>query len=251
MHYVWTRIALTSAEVDLNTSRLGDLSDEDMAQNIVLWLTRSSKFYEQQTVDVPFKVLLQASERYRHVVESFQWPEYTELVYDEAHALTWAAHNLTDGEQCTFSRLDSDDSFSVDLFEMLDGTIDCDHILVYHTYRQYNTVTGELTRMQHHYAPMFATRYIKHWSPISEEGLVAMNGKGNHENCQLTGVVGNHATYPSHELAVSAHGCFAMQRITGRNVASRFGVIGRDRMEVVPLCDRLDPRFVGYEERIK
>jgi hypothetical protein len=241
MHYIWTRLALAAEQVDRNARRVGHLSDERMNENILLWRDKASQFYYHQTVDAPFKVLLQASECYRHIIESYdQWPEFAEFVYDEEHVLTWAAHNLADGECCSVSRLDADDSFSCDWLEFAEGHLGLDILMMYGYHRQYNTETGELSRMLFHGAPMFATRFVKAWEPVSNPHALV------HGNCQLTGAIGNHGKYPSYRGSRYARGCFAMQRITGKNTASAWGVVGNSRLDDMKLCDRKDPAFVGY-----
>jgi len=242
MHYVWTRLALAAEQVDANARRRGHLSDEQINENILLWRDKASAFYHHQTVKAPFKVLLQASECYRHIIESYsEWPEFAEFVYDEEHVLTWAAHNLADGECCSVSRLDADDSFSCGWLEFAETILGDDILVMYGHHRQFNTETQELSRVLYHRAPMFATRFIHAWEPVTNPHALV------HEECQLTGAIGNHGKYPNYSgLKAYAPGCFAMQRITGKNTASAWGVVGNSRVVDMKLCDMKDPAFVGY-----
>lgn len=241
MHYFWTRLAVDSHLVNQKIERR---PDDVTARAIELWLNRSSKFYEGQTVDAPFKVMLMVSESYKHVWSAYKFPPYAELttlqVYD------WGPRVIESGAEVTLTRLDCDDSYSVDLFEFL-ATLPGyrQHLRVlYYWMRQYHVATRRMTAPVLTAAPQFCSIYYPAFPEVKPTRDDGKPGKPTMETtAPFYGIVGNHGKFPQ-QPHIDAPGCYALMRETGYNVVNRCG--SRLKGSPVPVTwDRVpDPRFI-------
>jgi len=235
-HYFFTRIACDARTI-YPKSRIR--SDAEIRQIIGTWLDYSREFYHSQTVRVPFQVMLRYSNMYRQTVKDFSWPDYCDL--HPGWLNEWAAANIPVGEECTLSRVDADDSYSVDFMEYLEQLKYPKRTLILHKkIKQLRVDTGEWTNVMTHRSPMFATIYFPSWPGFEY--------KDRHGNMDvMEGIQGNHGKYRTvpHETSPK---CFALMRITGRNAANRWKTLGVRNINDVTVTKEPDPRFVGYEK---
>lgn len=135
IHYVFTNLACQYSQLQDVTPRSRLRADrrahfsrtaaatsfsrtfEETERSIRLWFDEASLFYERQTLQEPFCVVLRYHEDYADVVRSFDYPEWAELSLD-SHDL-WLRKHVPVGQACALSRVDSDDSFSNDYFAYL------------------------------------------------------------------------------------------------------------------------------------
>lgn len=253
MHYVWTRIAVLPSAV---TKGLEPRTPERIAWDCRFWLDYSSKFYERQTKDVPFTVCLMHHDTYADVLRQFDWPKYVKLVNQECS--DWFAENIKPGERVTLTRIDSDDSYSVDFFEYLDSFDFPARVLALHKLqRQYDVLGRRLSQPVYHERPAFATIYYPSFPVIDGDranGTTLLLAHDPDPTCKTPGVgiaggpfygvIGNHGRYPQ-TPHVTTPGCHVLHRLTGQNPVSRLGVLGW-RTVVLKWEECLDPRFVGY-----
>ena len=218
IHYFWTRVAQDTAAINKRLPVRTAVQHEAACR---MWLDHSSKFYEHQTLDRPFKVVLGHSERWRPVIDSFFWPAYVE--HTTLDICTWLQCNATVGQQCTISRVDADDSFSLDLIAMLEQTMGPRTertMMLYHWLKHYDMTRGLVSKPIRHLCPQFATVYFPEF-PKTHPDQTRKHVPGN----PFYGVVGNHGNY-TQQPYIEPDGCYALLRLTGINAINRWGTIG-------------------------
>ena len=228
--YFFTRVALKSSEVSAKIR--GPLNDDEIGRYCEMWIKESSKFYEHQTVDREFRVVLRYSAFYQHVVDSFSWPDYSELT--RLRPNEWLEQNAAAGPTC-LSRVDADDSYSFDFMELMEqaGT---EGMFLHKRIRQLNTRTGQLTKPMRHKSPMFGSLRFPHFDPAKTDWAIT-----HRKPAWLKGVLGDHGKFHT-ETHCELHLPVALMRITGWNQSNRMGLMGRT-WNVIEYEDKLDPRF--------
>lgn len=241
-HYFWTRIAVDSHLVNQKIPRR---SHEDTEKAIALWHSQASKFYERQTVSANFTVCLMYSPSYQYLMDCFQWPDYVQLTTLQCY--DWFPRHVRPGAEVTMSRLDCDDSFSIDLFEYLNELpklYDKHTLILYFWVRQYHVARRQLTKPLFFKTPQFATIYYPEFprlEPVKDDGRPGK--KTMFPTAPFYGIVGNHGKYPQ-QPHVDAPGVYALMRETGINVVNKVGSVGRGMVRP-EFESRPDPRFVG------
>jgi hypothetical protein len=199
---------------------------------IKLWLEKASLFYTRQTAPLDFRVVLLYDDRYADVVSEFTYPVWSCLSTDSV--TQWL--NAHASGPVTLTRIDADDSFSVDFFDYLRSLSFQERTLIlYKRLRHYDISRRILSEELWHPSPHFATLYFPDLPKLDE-----------HENAGrgiLRGIHGDHSTYHRHAHVVPEK-CYALARITGRNIYNRYGLIMASHKHPKPAC--LDDRFVGY-----
>jgi len=235
IHYFWTRIALDTTAIN---KTLPVRTAVQHAAACRMWLRHSRKFYENQTVHQPFRVVLGYSEKWKPVLDGFNWPDYVR--FTTLDICDWLRENATVGVPTTISRVDADDSYSLDLFEMLEAIMSPRverTMMLYHWVKQYDMVRGLVGKPIRHLCPQFATVYFPQF-PMTNARQTVRHIPGN----PFYGVVGNHGRYIDQPY-VEPPGCYALLRLTGQNAINRWGTIGHGI--VPPEIDKTaDPRFI-------
>jgi hypothetical protein len=99
-----------------------DCIEDRISDIIKYWLVHASRFYTQQTIDHPFKVMLVYDPMYENTVKQFNFPSWVELTTDiKIDRLGTHSKFLSqyDNSKLSVSRIDADDWFSNDYFEYL------------------------------------------------------------------------------------------------------------------------------------
>lgn len=230
MHLFFTRLAVRAGAVARGRR---DRSPENIRRYVDLWHDAASAFYARQTVRSDFRVVLFYDSLYEAVVKSRPLPHWAEAsrgFYPE-----WLErHPGLVGKPVYLTRLDADDSYSVDFFEVLSALrLERRTLILHKRFKQYDLRTQALTNQLRHPSPHFATVYFPRLPPFNSDTLDA-----------FTGIVGDHTRY-SARPHIEAPGCLALERITGFNVDNQFMKVWGTRRDVGISAD-LDPRFVGY-----
>ena len=230
MHIIFTRVGL---------EEIGPIkrsSVERTKKYCQLWLKCSSAFYTAQTKAAPFMVAIQYSPRYEGVVRSFTWPEWVKLT-THIRMFEFVNQEKLAGQRVLMSRLDADDSYSVNFFEALET--EPAGLLLHKRFKQFNMATGELTAEMRRNAPHFATLIFDQLpSTLVWEDTAGIDN--NHKHLEK---------FPHRELG----GCFCLERVTGFNVGNfwkHIDLVRRGKITAatnpVKSSLELDPSFVGY-----
>ena len=234
-HYFYTRIALDTAAIN-KTLPVRTAAQHEAACR--MWLRHSRKFYENQTIDRPFRVVLGYSDKWKSILDSFDWPDY--VTFTTGDICDWLRENVSVCKPTTVSRVDADDSYSLDLFEMLDTVMPPKSertMMLYHWVKQYDMVNGRVGKPIRHLCPQFATVYFPQF-PVTNPRQTARHIPGN----PFYGVVGNHGRYIDQPY-IEPNGCYALLRLAGQNAINRWGTIGHG-IEKPVIDTSADPRFI-------
>ena len=230
MHIFFTRLALLADHV---SQGYRCRSPEQVRKYVNLWHDASSKFYIHQTIKTRFRVVLLYNPIYEAEVRARPIPYWAEAYPGFCDA--WLRqHKELLGQKVFLTRVDADDSYSIDFMERVVALGLTEHALILHKkFKQYDLATQTLTVPMRHLSPHFATVHFPELPAFSESTVD-----------QFIGVHGNHTEYykrPHLEL----EGCFALERITGYNVINR-PIKSSGHGKAVVVGEANDPRFVGY-----
>ena len=242
IHFFQTRLAIDRG--DLLGGRQAPVGNEHIAFLAKIWLEKASMFYERQTVKAEFQVILLCNERYRPLLSALKFPAWAHLCYDyhsQRRPLYWLDEVGATGKQATITRLDADDSYALDFFEFLGGlgARSEEQLFVLHKlFKQYDARNRQLSEEMGCPSPHFATMYFRRipdWHAVPAAQLEST----------FRGAMGNHGYYHKYSHIDSGPKCYALERITGRNLGNRRGCILGRKVDA-RFASELDPRFVGY-----
>jgi len=238
-HFFFTRIAV---EGKLIHPSYPNVEDAVIRDYIELWLNQSSKFYEENGFKGEVKVGLWYSRFYAHVLADYEFPDYVDLTTE--HPAHWIRNNCVNTGQVTITRLDADDSYSVDLWRILEERLhneSQDKLILYKKIHQYDVETDTFYEPMWHSSPMFATIYRSDLKPFDADACIRKDA------APLLGIIGNHGKYhlATHDTPEMA---YALMRITGWNKQNRLGLMGRTRNNLSP-TSKGRHRFVGLGTR--
>lgn len=266
-HYIFTRIALECICPKHRELKQGDHtqsmwgSRKPVQYVIDTWRNVSSLCYTEQTTSVDFQVVLLYSQVNADLLLQHQWPKWVSFCRAETEDLNgrdnppqaivnWVNENVTKDEPVTLSRIDADDSWSVDWFSFIERLSFRERtLLLYNWQMQYDIADDLLAGPFYHPSPMFSTIYYPRVPEFTYETARGENG-------ELLGVLGNHAWY-QHAQHVEVEGCYALMRFgkigdRHSNIMSRFGYIGNRKLEDMEIAEGgRDSRFVGYKEDVR
>ena len=234
-HLFITRLAVAKVHPGHPTA-----SPDRIRAIIKLWLEKASLFYTEQTQRSEFKVVLLYDSLHEATVKEFSYPAWAEPTVQPFQC--WLGQQKFAGKPVTLSRVDADDSYSVDFFAYLDSLdFEAPRTLILHKkYLQYNMSSKLMLGPLHHYTPHFATLHFQSFPDFGQPNIEPlMRG-----DSVLHGIFGNHGSYHSRPHVTSPQ-CFALERITGWNVYNRFGKVFEKKVETEPYAE-LNERFVGY-----
>ena len=256
-HIIFTRIALDFVCPKHHQLHNGDRTEswwgsrKPVKRVIKIWRQLSSQSYEYQTVKADVKVVLLYSECNQDLMDAHSWPSWCELLKVDVPAegiAHWCKDNIKAGERITTTRIDADDSWSIDFFKYLNSMDYAERTLIlYKRHHQYDIATDRLTSILWHPSPMFATIYWPSFpSDYDPEAAAGKTGS-------LLGVLGNHAWY-AEVPHVEAERTYVIRRFDTShenfsNIMSRFGYIGNNRLdkaEYIAQNSRVNDRFFGY-----
>lgn len=235
-HWIFTRIACDARTINKSEPR----PDEHIEKIIRTWIDFSGTVYNTWWKNrQDFRVLLRYSDRYAHLIKKIWWDNWAILTPEFPHENVAAL--VRDGDFCTMSRVDADDSYSIDFLDHLDRYMKTappgKSLLLHKRIRQVNTLDGhKMTEEMVHKCPMFSTIVWKPWVAPDD-----MRVGERHGPPELLGLIGNHGKFhelPHEELPE----CVALMRITGINAANQLGLMGREWKEV-NYAREWDPRF--------
>ena len=246
MLYFFTRIALIFNQINPG---LRPRTDEQYHKMAEIWINKSSKFYEHQTLDVPFKVVLMYHPDNRHIIDSHTWPSYVEFTTDNNEI--WLKNNVARGSQIMVTRIDYDDSFATDIFAYMTSMkqqLQQDTIIMYNKIRMYHIESGTFTSPMEHRSSMFISKYIHDFQPPESDDR-------NHpyykfeptSTSQVYGILGDHGKVYL-KPHIKPDECYALCRLTGFNAANninlekKLGLMGRDWRPYT--ISPPDPRFI-------
>jgi len=229
-HVFFTRLALRAGAI---ASGRGTRHLNHIRRYVDLWHDASSVFYTHQTVEAGFRVVLFYDALYAEAVHARPLPHWAEA-FCGFYPAWLARHTELAGKPVYLTRLDADDSYSIDFFEALASLKLQQHTLILHKrFKQYDLRTDKLTNQLRHPSPHFATVYFPEFPQFGPDTADA-----------FTGVFGDHTRY-SARAHVEAPGCLALERITGFNVDNQFMKVWGTKRDV-GVSAALDPKFVGY-----
>ena len=130
---MWEEDLCEQAKVRLGSPRLDSFNSasERIASDINFWLDHGSKFYERQTVDREFEVLLGYDKIHEEIVKSFSYPDYVKLCGPIGHGDGFV-NQLSNralvekflssqGKPMSIHMIDADDWFRDDFIEFMES----------------------------------------------------------------------------------------------------------------------------------
>lgn len=173
MHHLFiTRlaVAITGKASRLQTKLKTYDSINDRIQDIIqYWHSHASKFYTQQTIDSPFKVFLVYSDKFESIVKSFDYPDWVHLTRDRAidKICNRGKFERYDQSPMSLTRIDADDWYSNDYFEMLQHDHETTHdklkmtTLLHKRILQFNRSNNTVSLPVTYTSPGFASYVFK------------------------------------------------------------------------------------------
>lgn len=183
MHHIFiTRLAVVipgkASRLETRLKKYSSIQ-ERISDIIQYWSDHASKFYTLQTIDSPFKVFLIYSKRYEDVVKSFDYPDWVELCLDRRidSIADRQIFEQYDNEPMSVSRIDADDWYSNDYFDMLEQSYVPTHknldmsIILNKNIIQFNRANNDVSYPIRYSSPGFASlvfnKFSKNYIPVN------------------------------------------------------------------------------------